>query len=131
MKCNLFCCTCNKIVSTELVTGDIIYPRRDDLRNHYFWRCPTCKSYIGSHKYSLDHKPLGKVIPDVELRVLRQRIHEMIDPFWKWKKVSRRRVYEVCSDILGREYHTASLSTEEARMILSKRREIIQKLGLT
>lgn len=52
----------------KLVTGDVIYPHRHDLRARRFWQCVPCDAYVGTHANSLNHHPLGR-LANAELRV--------------------------------------------------------------
>lgn len=47
---DLFCVHCQRVVSAEVVKGDVIYPHREDLYEKVFCRCPTCGNYVGCHK---------------------------------------------------------------------------------
>jgi hypothetical protein len=100
----IYCCTCGKEKECELVDGTVIYPHRPDLAQLNFYRCPSCKQYIGCHPNSI--KPLG-VIPTQEMKRARMIIHSMIDPLWKSGKISRGKLYRLIAKELGlREYHT-------------------------
>lgn len=56
----------------------------------YVFLCRDCGAYVGSHKNS--KTPLGTPA-NRELRMLRRKCHELIDPFWKYGKYSRSEVY--------------------------------------
>ena len=67
----IFCNECNKEVHANLVTGDNVYPHRQDLYNLHFWICPNCSAFVGTHKNSPDHKPLGTLAgPNLQMEKL-------------------------------------------------------------
>ena len=120
----IYCCSCEKEVEARLTSGVEIYPPREDLHCRPFWKCNTCKNYVGCH-YKLKNnptKPLGN-IPTPEMRKARNHIHKLIDPFWQnYTEPFRARawIYRWLSGKIGREYHTAEIRTiEEAREVYS------------
>ena len=62
---NIYCCKCLKNVDAELISGQGAYPQvNDELQQKLwhlpFWRCPTCKNFVGCHhKTKTPTKPLG------------------------------------------------------------------------
>lgn len=118
----IFCVKCQKDVIARLTAGQEIYPRQENLWERHYWKCETCKNYVGCHHKSKNSKlPLGN-IPTPELRRARQKIHEILDPLWanrKRKKQERRtKIYNKISDELGYRYHTGEISSlEEARKV--------------
>jgi len=116
----IFCCQCEKDVDARLTDGAEIYPHRDDLHSLPFWKCDTCKNYVGCHhKTSNRTKPLGN-IPTKEIKNARQHIHRILDPIWKQGKMPRGKLYTMIAKELGYQYHTAEIkSVEEARKIYS------------
>lgn len=106
---NIWCCGCKKVVFTQLVGGDKVYPHRKDLYKLKFWECPTCSNFVGTqHKTKTPLKPLG-CIPTPELKVWRRKIHAVMDPLWKAKLISRSKLYSLLSEFHGKTYHTAEL----------------------
>lgn len=122
----IYCCGCMNDVEARLTTGAEIYPHRTDLTGLPFWRCDTCKNYVGCHHKTKDRtKPLGN-IPTAELRRARGHIHEILDVLWIGDKSKRREIYAKLSAAIGRDYHTAELRTvEEAREIY----KLVQKIA--
>lgn len=110
-----------------MTSGAEIYPHRPDLAALPRWVCDGCKNHVGTHhKTSEPTKPLGN-IPSPELKTARIHIHALIDPAWKSKKVSRRKIYAHLSCILGRDYHTAELRTvDEARTVYAAAKKFLQ-----
>lgn len=112
---NIFCCTCNKNVESMLVRGKDCYPYRKDLSRLKFYQCPVCKNFVGTHKGT--DIPLG-VIASPEIKRERMKIHFLLDPLWRNKRISRKEIYKEISASLGYEYHTANLrSLEECRKV--------------
>lgn len=118
------CCACGEKVEATLVAGAVVYPRRPDLSGLNFWRCGTCKNFIGCHKGTT--RPLG-IIPTPELKKARMAIHALIDPWWKGGRIKRSDLYERMSQELGWKYHTACIrDVEEARKVYSIARGILR-----
>lgn len=90
------CPYCN--AETELVTGDVIYPHRIDLRDRQFYLCRPCDAYVGTHKGTI--KPLGR-LANAELRRSKQEVHAVFDPLWRSGRKSRRQAYKELAEALG------------------------------
>ena len=114
----LYCCQCLTHVDARLTNGREIYPTRYSLARIPFWKCDTCRNYVGCHYKGDDKtKPLGS-IPNRELRRARALIHQFLDPLWYGDKHRRRVLYSLISDQLGYDYHTGNINTiEEARKV--------------
>lgn len=114
----IYCCTCNKKVEARLTDGREVYPHREDLYSLPFWKCDTCKNYVGCHhKTDNPTNPLGN-IPTKELKNARQHIHKILDPLWRSGRYKRNQIYKILSDKMGFKYHTAKLKNiEEARKV--------------
>lgn len=125
----LWCCQCQKDVDARLTTGAEVYPHRKDLAAIPRWICDGCGNHVGTHhKTATPTKPLGN-IPSPELKKARIHIHALIDPAWKSKRVSRRKIYAHLSSVLGRDYHTAELRTvDEARLCYVAARDFLKSL---
>jgi len=123
---DIHCCGCAGIVSARRTTGAEVYPGRRDLAAKRFWVCDACGNYVGCHG---DGSPLG-TIPTPEIRAMRRRIHAVIDPLWRSRRVSRNWVYREMRTALGvTDYHTAELSTMEgAHAALDAARGIARRL---
>lgn len=117
----LQCINCNKNVEAKLVTGDVIYPHRPDLKNRNFYKCPFCGEYVGCHPNTT--KPLG-CIPSKELRQARIKVHDKLDILWKSGKHKRAEIYKTLSEHFGYKYHNGNTKTvaecEEAIQVLEK-----------
>ena len=116
MKEEIFCIKDDKKVEAIQVTGKEIYPHRPDLSSLKFYRCPICKNYVGTHRKS--GKPFGS-IPTPEVKVLRRKLHGIIDPLWKSREFKRKDLYKEISKIIKRDFHMAEVrSKKEADEIL-------------
>lgn len=78
---------------TQLVSGLKIYPHRPDLKGLRFWSCDPCGAYVGCHKTSPKHAPLGR-LANAELRAWKQRAHSNFDPLWQFGRMRRREAYQ-------------------------------------
>tara|TARA_B100000929_G_scaffold108179_2_gene85760 strand:- start:13326 stop:13712 length:387 start_codon:yes stop_codon:yes gene_type:complete len=82
-----------------LVNGHAIYPHRPDLKYKKFWSCLSCDAYVGTHKNSKDHKPLGTVARP-HLRQLRSKVHQEFDPLWQGTNLSRSKAYKKLAELM-------------------------------
>lgn len=122
----IYCCGCGGKVSAKLTDGSKIYPHRPDLGNLPFWLCSTCGNYVGCHHKTKDRtRPLGD-IPTREVRNARQHIHRILDPLWKSGRFRRGEIYQMISNRIGYQFHTAEiLSVQQAREVY----RIIQEIA--
>lgn len=113
---NIYCTGCGKDVQARLTNGKERYPHRTDLYELPFWKCDTCGNYVGCHhKTKNPTQPLG-CIATPEILEARKKIHSILDPLWKSRKISRGKAYAYISNRLGKTYHNGELrSLEEAR----------------
>lgn len=77
---SLVCPYCSE--PAALVTGAEVYPHRTDLSHKFFWQCAPCGAYVGTHKDSADHAPLGR-LANAELRHWKMAAHTAFDPLWR------------------------------------------------
>jgi hypothetical protein len=115
----IWCCGCEREVDARLTNGREIYPHRKDLASLPFWRCDTCKNFVGCHHKTKDRtRPLG-CIPTKAIKDARQHIHRILDPIWQSKRMARGEVYAAIAKRMDKpEYHTAEIRTvEEARQV--------------
>jgi hypothetical protein len=118
-------------VPARLTDGRETYPLRSDLADLPFWTCDTCGNHVGCHHKTKDWtRPLGN-IPTNEIKRARQRIHRVLDPLWKERKIPRGKLYARIAAVLGVEsYHTAEIkSIEDARTVYRIVREIWTELS--
>ncbi len=72
--------------SAELVDSVVVYGRSYGM----IWLCRPCDAYVGVHKNSPRHAPLGR-LANAELRYWKRRAHAAFDPLWQ-RKMARDRV---------------------------------------
>ena len=114
-KQKIYCVPCNRNVMANLVNGSRIYPSRKDLYVLQFWRCPTCRNFVGCHKGNSKNKPLG-CIAGPELKGARIAIHNVLDPLWQIGNILRADVYRKMTQKLASgngdswTYHTADIN---------------------
>lgn len=115
---SIYCTGCEEDVEARLTDGAERYPHRPDLADIIFWKCDTCGNYVGCHhKTSTPTKPLG-VIATRPLLEARKKIHALLDPLWKSKKIKRGQAYAYVSKRLGYNYHNGEIRTiDEARTV--------------
>lgn len=126
---SIFCCGCQTDVEARLTSGKEVYSHRPDLHDLPFWKCDTCKNFVGCHHKTKNRtNPLG-VIPTPALKAARQEIHRVIDPLWKSGRVGRSQLYSMIGHLIGvEEYHTADVRTvEQAREVV----RVAKELGAT
>lgn len=56
------------------------------------WLCRPCGAWVGTHRNSPSHKPLGR-LANAELRAWKQRAHEAFDPLYRFGFMSRSEAY--------------------------------------
>lgn len=118
----IYCTECKKDIQARLINGEEAYPHRPDLYSLPFWKCDTCKNFVGCHHKHHDPKyrtqPLG-YIASKELKALKIKIHNIIDPLWKSGQIERKHLYSRISKVIGYTYHTGELkSVEDANKII-------------
>jgi hypothetical protein len=89
MKCPIcpICPYCGK--ESEAVSGDVVYPHREDLYFKTFYRCKPCDAYVGCHPGTV--KPLGR-LANAELRSAKQQAHNAFDPTWQGGGANARKI---------------------------------------
>lgn len=122
----IWCCECECDVDARLTDGREIYPHRADLQDLPFWRCDQCLNFVGCHHKTANRTaPLG-CIPTPELKVVRQKLHRLIDAIWQSGRIKRLDLYRMISAEVGWNYHTAKTRTvEEAQAVY----QIVQKIA--
>lgn len=105
-------CSC----ALALVTGQRIYPHREDLHHLRFWECPSCGRYVGCHPGTT--KPLGRPA-DEETRRARSAAHAAFDPLWRRGGMTRREAYRWLADAMGKPVvHIGDMTAVEARRVV-------------
>lgn len=84
---------------SKLVTGRVLYPHRPDLYHKHFYLCEPCGAYVGCHKNSQYHAPLGR-LANAELRGWKNRAHAAFDPLWQSDSMTRGKAYAWLAEAL-------------------------------
>ena len=102
----------------ELVSGNVIYPHRPDLKAKMFWRCIPCRAYVGCHApnngYGNGTRPLGR-LANAALRAAKNKVHVFLDPLFLSKKMTRAGAYKWLAEQMGipaSECHVGMFSLE-------------------
>lgn len=76
----VICSYCNK--EAKLVSGDVIYPHRPDLKSRTFYYCDNSHepAYVGANQ--ITGNPLG-TLANKKLRSMRLKAHRKFDPLWE------------------------------------------------
>jgi len=83
---------------SKMVTGQRIYPHRQDLFDMQFYLCAPCDAYVGCHEGTTN--PLGR-LADLALRRAKNRAHAAFDPLWRNGKMKRQSAYKWLAQQLG------------------------------
>lgn len=104
----------------QLVNGKQIYPHLPHLWEKMFWHCDPCKAYVGCHKNSQDHKPLGS-LANAELRYWKRKAHASFDPIWQNGEIKRREAYKLLAqkmEIKFKDCHIGMFDIEQCREVV-------------
>ena len=99
-----------------LVSSRVVY-------RHYYgmiWICPPCESWIGVHKNSKSHKPIGR-LANKELRDLKKMAHAEFDLLWKNGTMSRKEAYVYLQEIMNLppyEAHIGRFTAEQCKRLI-------------
>ena len=83
-----------------LVTGKVIYPRRQTVWKKSFWSCAPCDAYVGCHGGIT--RPLGS-LANSPLRSARIKAHAAFDGLWRTGPMRRVDAYKWLATKLGIE----------------------------
>lgn len=99
--------------------------------------CAPCDAYVGVHKNSPDHRPLGR-LANAELRAWRKRAHAAFDPLWQTKRKfghskrkARGKGYRWLAHELGiavEDCHIAHFDVEQCKRVVEICEPILRKL---
>ena len=91
------------LCAAELVDSSAVYRKSYGL----IWLCRPCGAWVGVHKNSRSHAPLG-TLANEELRFARRMAHKAFDPLWEQavggglsKSEARTRLYAWLAEELG------------------------------
>jgi hypothetical protein len=89
------------------------------------WLCAPCDAYVGTHKGSKQHLPLGR-LANAELRKWKIRAHAAFDPLWKNGEMSRGKAYLLLQDLMGisaGQAHIGEFTVDDCKLLIQKLRE--------
>jgi hypothetical protein len=104
----------------ELKTGYHVYPHRPDLAHLKIWACDPCDAWVGTHKNSPTHAPLGR-LANAELRRAKMAAHAAFDPLWKSGQMTRKEAYKRLSEKMGltkEQTHIGMFDVEQCRAVV-------------
>ena len=129
---SFWCPYCLK--AAELVTGETVYPHRQDLYEKKFYYCGDCNAWVGCHQGS--DKPLGR-IANAELRSKKIQAHAAFDPLWREgdSKLfkTRKKAYSWLADVLGievRRCHIGWFDEKRCDEVVEKCKNLILESNL-
>ncbi len=105
---------------SRLAGGDVIYPHRKDLHKLKFWACLPCDAWVGTHKNSIIHAPLGR-LANAELRQAKKAAHAAFDPVWKSGGISRKDAYALLAakmDLPTDKAHIGMFDVEQCKKVV-------------
>lgn len=103
----------------ELTTGAKVYPHRPDLADLKVWACMPCDAWVGTHKNSRDHKPLGRMA-NAELRKAKMMAHAAFDPWWKSGRMTRHEAYRLLAEKMSldpKDAHIGMFDVEQCKTV--------------
>jgi hypothetical protein len=106
--------------AAELKTGYHVYPHRPDLAHLKIWACDPCDAWVGTHKNSPTHAPLGR-LANAELRRAKMAAHAAFDPLWKSGQMSRSKAYTLLSQKMGltkEQTHIGMFDVEQCETVV-------------
>lgn len=115
----------------KLVTGRDVYPHIPKLAGLRLWKCAPCEAWVGTHKNSKDHAPLGRLANEA-LRTMKMRAHAAFDPLWKDGHFGRKEVYALLAEKLNievRDCHIGMFDIKTCEKVIAIARETRSQLG--
>jgi len=109
----VICPYCSK--EAKLVDSSVVYRRSYGM----IWYCKPCDAYVGVHKNSKDHKPMGN-LANWELRSWRMRVHEEFDKLWRSGKIERKEAYGLIQTLMNMtpaEAHIGKFNVEQCKRL--------------
>lgn len=106
----------------QLVGGKEIYPYRPDLFNLKFYLCKRCKAWVGTHKNSPKHAPLGRLATKEE-REFRTRAHFFFDKLWQEKGMTRQSAYrwlQLVTHLSESDAHIGKFNIKQCKLVITK-----------
>lgn len=104
----------------ELTTGHKVYPHRPDLAHLKIWACLPCDAWVGTHKNSPTHAPLGRMA-NAELRRAKMAAHAAFDPIWKSGRMSRSKAYALLASLMNlpkQDTHIGMFDVQQCKQVV-------------
>lgn len=98
----------------KLVSGDVVFPHRPDLKNKHFYRCEPCSARVGCHPGTTT--PMGS-LASKELRYQRSLAHLALDALWKRNYMTRQEAYLWLAQEFGASTHIGQSDEATCRKI--------------
>ena len=92
----MMCPYCSQ--TADLVSGEQIYPHRQELHAKSFYQCTPCDAYVGCHPGTTN--ALGR-LANAELRKAKIAAHMAFDPIWRNGTMRRATAYAWLAQRLG------------------------------
>jgi len=111
----VICPYCNN--PAKLVDSIKIYKKRS---YGMIWLCRPCKAYVGTHKNSKRHAPLGR-LANKELRKWKRHTHNLFDKLWNGGQMSRSEAYKWLRkqlNISKEECHIGKFDIETCKQVV-------------
>jgi len=77
--------------------------------------CKNCDAYVGCHQNT--KKPLG-TLANKELREWRKKTHAVLDPLWKLGRYTRKKVYRMISEKMGKDIHIGESDIKTCKKVI-------------
>lgn len=109
------CPYCSK--ESFLVDSKVVYGGRS---YGMIWLCSPCQAWVGTHKNSSDHEPLGSLAKE-GLRLLRSMTHRVFDSLWKEKGMSRTESYlylQSLMEMTPEQAHIGKFNEDECQKLI-------------
>ena len=84
------------------------------------WLCEPCGAYVGTHKNSPTHAPLGR-LANAELKLWKMKAHVAFDYTWQSGKMSRKQAYAKMAEVMNMtkaEAHIGKFDVEECKRLV-------------
>lgn len=81
----IYCAACDRNVKSFLVQGWEVLPdpAQNHLRDCFFWKCPDCRNFVGTHQIKKnDLAPLGPISSKkmrAKQKIIRERIKSILE----------------------------------------------------
>jgi hypothetical protein len=102
----------------DLVDSKEVYGKSYGL----IWLCRPCDAYVGTHRNSADHMPLGN-LANKELREARKEAHKVFDRLWKQEGATRNQAYSVLAALLNipkKKAHIGMFSLHQCQKLMKR-----------